>query len=1086
MSEAEQPSGGPLAAISRDGLNATIARLFFGLGCGMSLFGAAAYGWLDLQLPAGTQILLVGACVALSIAFGLAARLLRRAPITQVVLAVGWSGAAVVALTAVGVGEGLRSLSLGFFGLMVCLVTVLTSLRAGVMLAAGCLAAVGGLAWAEATGLLPGATAQRNPWTLPVVSHVMLLVTAVVAGAQMSRMIDRALAEAEEREQRFKALLGIAADWYWELDADLRFQRIDNRIRPGGQQPIAQDRLGMHPWESDRLIFEPEVLRRNREDLDARRPFSGLPARYRTPSGGLMHFTLSGRPRFDAEGRFAGYWGVGRNITPEVQAREAQRASDARYRELFALTPTPLVVHDNGITLQANEAAAHLFGFTSAEAMTGYDLAELYPLPARGLLRERVRRLADYPVGKSLELAEFQLRAVDGRRLTVQATGARISTDNGTAVLSMYYDVSARVAAEGQLRRSQAMLSHLFATSPDFITLSDMETGVYVMVNESFTRMFGYTAEEVVGKSALDLGIWYAPEDRRKMVDELRAHGGVNEVETLFVHKTGSVVTLMMSAGRFSMDGRDYLVVNGRDVTEIQRARLEHEAILKNASIGIALTRERRFMQTNPSFERMLGYGPGELVGQPASVVWESPEAYAEVGRLAGPLLGEGKPVALERQLRRRDGSLFWCRLLAQVVDPTHPSMGGTIWIGEDITERRQIEQALAAARDVAEAASRAKSAFLANISHEIRTPLNGLLGLANLAMQTGTEEPRRMQYLEQIQDSAQSLTGIISDILDLSKIEAGKFNIEAVPFNLHALLKAVHHAYQSLATARSLELQLDVARGVPSTVRGDPVRLRQILSNYITNGLKFTERGSVRLSVSMSGAADRPAHVRFTVCDTGPGIDTATQKRLFQPFTQADDSTTRRFGGTGLGLSICKELAELMEGEVGVDSTPGIGSCFWAELPLPETDLPVTDPRLEAEDFQRLEGLRVLLVEDNPVNMMIGVAMLEQWGVEVMQASDGAEGVAAVERAAAEQRPFHVVLMDVQMPRLSGHEAARQMRCLYSAEELPIIALTAAALVSEREEALASGMNDFLTKPVDAHKLRQALIRVVGKSRTG
>jgi CheY-like chemotaxis protein len=337
------------------------------------------------------------------------------------------------------------------------------------------------------------------------------------------------------------------------------------------------------------------------------------------------------------------------------------------------------------------------------------------------------------------------------------------------------------------------------------------------------------------------------------------------------------------------------------------------------------------------------------------------------------------------------------------------------------------------------------------------------------------------MQYLEQIQDSAQSLSGIISDILDLSKIEAGKFSIEAVPFNLRHLLKAVHHAYQSLATARSLQLQLDIAPEVPATVLGDPVRLRQILSNYITNGLKFTERGEVRLEVAMSAHPARAGQVRFTVSDTGPGIDTATQKRLFQPFTQADDSTTRRFGGTGLGLSICKELAELMDGAVGVDSTPGIGSRFWAELPLPPTDLPVIDPRVEAEDIQRLEGLRVLLVEDNPVNMMIGVAMLEQWGVEVTQAVDGAEGVAAVERAQAAQRPFHVVLMDVQMPRLSGHEAARQLRCLYGAEELPIIALTAAALVSEREEALASGMNDFLTKPIDVHKLRLALIRALG-----
>jgi CheY-like chemotaxis protein len=301
------------------------------------------------------------------------------------------------------------------------------------------------------------------------------------------------------------------------------------------------------------------------------------------------------------------------------------------------------------------------------------------------------------------------------------------------------------------------------------------------------------------------------------------------------------------------------------------------------------------------------------------------------------------------------------------------------------------------------------------------------------------------------------------------------------VPFNLHGLLHAVHHAYQSLAQARSLALELSVAADVPDTVRGDPVRLRQILSNYITNGLKFTARGRVQIDVTRSTDPERAEHVCFSVSDSGPGIDEATQCRLFQPFTQADESTTRQYGGTGLGLSICKELATLMDGHVGMHSTPGQGSRFWVELPLPLTDAPVIDPRMEAQDIERLAGLRVLLVEDNTVNMMICVAMLEQWGVEVTQAVDGMEGVAAVEVACAAQRPFHAVLMDVQMPRLSGHEAARRLRQQHSAAQLPIIALTAAALVSEREEALAAGMNDFLTKPIDVHRLRQALIRAVG-----
>jgi PAS domain S-box-containing protein len=470
----------------------------------------------------------------------------------------------------------------------------------------------------------------------------------------------------------------------------------------------------------------------------------------------------------------------------------------------------------------------------------------------------------------------------------------------------------------------------------------------------------------------------------------------------------------------------------------------------------------------------MFGWDSGELNGQPGSAVWPSEEDYAEVGRVAGPLLSAGQPVDMERPMRRRDGSLFWCRLMAQAVDRDAPGTGDTIWIAEDVTERRQTDLALAAARDAAEAASRAKSAFLANTSHEIRTPLNGLLGLARLALQPALDEERRQRYLSQILDSAQSLAGIISDILDLSKIEAGKITLEDLPFALHETLVAVHHAYLSLAQGKGLELALAIDGTVPTTVSGDALRLRQILSNYITNALKFTERGQVRLHAECV----EDGRVRLSVADTGPGIDLDTQQRLFMPFTQADESTTRRFGGTGLGLSICRELAHLMGGEVGVVSNLGLGSRFWVELPLRAVAATDTEGNGESDDLDLLPGARVLMVEDNPVNMMIAVATLEQWGIDVEQATDGARAVEAVLHAARAGRPFDMVLMDVHMPVMSGHEAARALREHPDGATLPIIALTAAALVSEREEAMAAGMNDFLTKPIDSGKLLQTLAR--------
>jgi CheY-like chemotaxis protein len=407
-------------------------------------------------------------------------------------------------------------------------------------------------------------------------------------------------------------------------------------------------------------------------------------------------------------------------------------------------------------------------------------------------------------------------------------------------------------------------------------------------------------------------------------------------------------------------------------------------------------------------------------------------------------------------------------------VDPSNPSSGGTIWIAEDVTERRRLDAALATARDAAEAASRAKSAFLANTSHEIRTPLNGLLGLARLAMREDLGTARRQEYLGQILDSAQSLAGIMSDILDVSKIEAGRLGLEDTPFDLHDALRAIHHAYDSLAEVKGLSLQLVIADRLPATVRGDPVRVRQILSNFITNALKFTERGHVRIEAEPATSG----RVLIKVSDTGPGVPAEMRTRLFTPFSQGDSSTTRRFGGTGLGLSICRELAQLMGGQVGVDSVAGQGSTFWAELPLPASEPADAVTSTEASDLKRLFHAHVLMVEDNPVNMMIAVAMLEHWGVRVAQAFDGRTAVAAVHAAMQAGDPFDAVVMDVQMPVMSGHEAARELRAHFPPKTLPIIALTAAALVSERDEALACGMDDFLIKPIDAPKLRASLAR--------
>jgi PAS domain S-box-containing protein len=589
-----------------------------------------------------------------------------------------------------------------------------------------------------------------------------------------------------------------------------------------------------------------------------------------------------------------------------------------------------------------------------------------------------------------------------------------------------------------------------------------------------------------VGRTSADLGIWGDPEARARFADDLRRRGAVTDVPVEFVAKNGATFSMIVSAARFVMDRREYMVINARDVTETERERLEREAILFNASVGIAVTRGRRFVLANRHFEQIYGWASGELVGQPDTVVWHNAQDHAEVQRLAGPVLLRGELVELERPGLRRDGSSFLARVRGRAIDPHRPAQAGTVWIVEDVTERREAERALARARDAAEAASRAKSAFLANTSHELRTPLNGMIGLARMAAAEDIEAPLRRQYLDQLAGSAQALAAIISDILDLSKIEAGKLRVESRVFELGTELRGLAPDYASQAALRGLGFTLEIAAAAEGLVQGDPLRLRQIVGNYLSNAIKFTARGQVALRVT------RPAGgllVRLEVQDSGPGIDAATRARLFQPFTQADDSTTRRFGGTGLGLSICRELAALMGGRVGVDSEPGQGSCFWAEIPLPAQSMeappmPSATAASSANSAHSdgpdnpLAGRPVLLVEDNPVNMLIAAAMLERWGMRVTQAEDGRQALDVLERAAADGRPMHAVLMDLQMPVMSGHEAARILRTQAWGRDVPVIALTAAALVSERDEALRAGMDDFLTKPIDAEKLRATLER--------
>ena len=781
---------------------------------------------------------------------------------------------------------------------------------------------------------------------------------------------------------------------------------------------------------------------------------------------------------------------IGRIIARLLQQHlQAAEAREQRFSALLGMATSAYWETDATLRLrQISRRSAH-GQFEPAPVPLG---GLLWDLPRLGLDSAGLDALrADTAARRPLRDLSFCWQEADGlvRHFLGSADPQLGSEGQFLGYWGVAREVTTEHLARQALARSQALLDRVVSLSPDTVSVSNLRSGSHVMVNHSFERLLGYSAADLQGQPALASGLWFDPADRAKLLQAIEVHTVVQDRLVQFVTRHGRVVPLLLSGTRFDSDGERYLLLTGRDMSETTRIRLEREAILANASVGIAFTRDRRFVLANAQFERMYGWPNGTLVGQPGRAVWANDADYDGLSREVGPALLRGEAVDVERTGLRRDGSHFLMRLRGKAIDPADPANSGTIWIAEDVTRSRQAEQDLARARDAAEAASRAKSAFLANTSHEIRTPLNGVLGLARLARQPGLDTLRRQQYLDQIVDSAEVLSATVSDILDVAKIEAGKLVLETAPFDLLALLRSLQLGFAALAEPAGLHLTMQLDPALPTWVRGDALRVRQIVANFLHNALKFTASGSIRLVVlAKPGQPGQPDRVRLEVHDTGPGIDAATQRRLFEPFTQADTSTTRRYGGSGLGLSICRELAQLMGGSVGLRSQAGLGSCFHAELPLvPLHHAPAQADRVvPTEGDQRLHGARVLLVEDNVVNMLIGSALLAQWGVQVTEAVDGAQALAAVAREAAAGRHFDAVLMDLQMPGMSGFEATAQLRRHYNRQQLPVIALTAAALVSERSQAEAIGMTDFLSKPVDPQRLRQALLRALDAANDG
>jgi PAS domain S-box-containing protein len=610
------------------------------------------------------------------------------------------------------------------------------------------------------------------------------------------------------------------------------------------------------------------------------------------------------------------------------------------------------------------------------------------------------------------------------------------------------------------------------------------QDGTLIYANKAACQWLGYTRDELLAMTIFDIDPLAKKEEWPVMwasVRTLHSH----TFESIHRSRDGAEFPVEITSDYLEFKGRGYISAFARNITErrhIERALRDAESkyrdIFENAVEGMfQSTPAGEVINCNPAMVRIYGYdSPGEF----KSAVLAD-RIYVEAGhreKFVRSIREQGWMTGFESQVYRKDGTIIWTSEKARIVRDEKGEILYYEGFVEDITERKRIAEELHRAKVVAETASLTKSEFLANMSHEIRTPMNGIIGMTELVLGSDLT-PEQREYLEIVRNSADSLLSLINDLLDFSKIEAGKLRLDPIEFMLRPTLDSMFNTLALRAQRKNLELSCNIFPDVPDALIGDPDRLRQILLNLVDNAIKFTEKGSVILHIRSELESAKRAVLCFSVTDTGIGIPEDKQQLVFEAFSQADNSMTRKYGGTGLGLAICSQLVEIMGGEITVESKPGLGSAFHVTLPftLPEGAVDTLPNQTASAE---LRDIRVLVIDDNYANRRILQGMLINWHMRPRISEGGPSGLAALKEAADAGDPFKLVVLDAMMPGMDGFAVADRIRTTPCISNTPIVLLSSADVKSCSVRCREVGIRAYLMKPVKHAHLHDAILRAL------